>query len=142
MWAFMSFMFFYVVSQHASARALHVCVRRVRCLIRGKIPCYFQTALFKRLLWCTKSDLKCACSLPLIFSKKPSGEACPLGCCHFTFSTAELFKDSNAQTTQSQGNNKAAVRSGSTSKTDLFVRFLEGHFVVSLDGMALNIHCG
>lgn len=72
-----------------------VCVRRVRCLIRGKILCYFQMALFKRLLWCTKSDLKCACSLPLIFSKKPGGEACPLGCCHFTFSTAELFKDSN-----------------------------------------------
>lgn len=44
----------------ASARpGTRVCVRRVRCLIRGKISCYFQTALFKRLLWCTKSDLKC-----------------------------------------------------------------------------------
>lgn len=39
-----------------------VCVRHVCCLIRGKISRYFQMALFKRLLWCTKSDLKCACS--------------------------------------------------------------------------------
>lgn len=35
----------------------------------GKISCYFQMALFKRLLWCTKSDLKCACSC-LWFSPK------------------------------------------------------------------------
>lgn len=76
--------------------------------------------------------------------KKPGGEACPLGCCHFTFSTAELFKDSNGQTTQSEGNKAAASSSSSwTSKTDLFVPFFgEGRFFVSLERMALNIHCG
>ena len=61
MCAFMSFMFFYVISQHAFARRWCLCET---CVLsdQGKISCYFQMALFKRLLWCIKSDLKCACS--------------------------------------------------------------------------------
>lgn len=61
MCAFMSFMFFYVIAQHAFAGRWCLCET---CVLsdQGKISCYFQMALFKRLLWCIKSDLKCACS--------------------------------------------------------------------------------
>ena len=39
-----------------------VCVRHACCLIRGKFHVTFRWRSFKRLLWCIKSDLKCACS--------------------------------------------------------------------------------
>lgn len=70
MCALMSFMFFYVISQHVFAG--HWCLREA-CMLsdQGKISCYFQMALCKRLLWCTKSDLKCACSCFWFFPKIP-----------------------------------------------------------------------
>lgn len=107
MGAFMSFMFFYVISQHVLCGCW--CLREA-CMLsdQGKISCYFQMALCKRLLWCTKSNLKCACSCLWFFPKKPTGEAWPLGCCHFTFSMAEMLKDSNALTTQRRGKSQPA----------------------------------
>lgn len=77
MCALMSFMFFYVISQHVFAGLW--CLRGARPLSdRGKISCCFQMALCKRLLWCTKSDLKCACScLWFFFPSKPRWQGMP-----------------------------------------------------------------
>lgn len=68
MCTFMSFELFHVISQHASARRSCLCEA---CVLSDqvKISCYFQMLLFKRLLWCIKSDLKCACRC-LWFSPK------------------------------------------------------------------------
>lgn len=68
MCAFMSLELFHVISQHASARRSCLCEA---CVLSDqvKISCYFQMVLFKRLLWCRKSDLKCACRC-LWFSPK------------------------------------------------------------------------
>lgn len=70
MCAFMSFMFFYVISQHAFAGRWCLCEA---CMLsdQGKIWCNFQMLLCKRLLWCIKSDLKCACSFLWFFPKTP-----------------------------------------------------------------------
>lgn len=75
MCAFMSFELFHVISQHASARRSCLCKA---CVLSDqvKISCYFQMVLFKRLLWCVKSDLKCACRC-LWFSPKARWQGMP-----------------------------------------------------------------
>lgn len=65
MCAFMSFMFFYVISQHVFAGQWCLCEA---CMLsdQGKISCYFQMVLSKRLVYKVLS--KMCMQLPLIFS--------------------------------------------------------------------------